>query len=171
MPSFVIRALFAGLMLSCLAGCATRPPATDVEATKEFQENNDPYEPANRVGYAIDNGADTYVLAPVARAYRYAVPGVIRRPVHNFLTNLTTPAIFINDVVQTKPRRAGDTFMRFVINTTAGVGGLFPITTTISAPRWRFGACRKGRSCSCRCSGLPTRGMRRGTAWTSCSTR
>ncbi len=43
---------------------------------------------------------------------------------HNVLRNMTSPVLFINDVVQTKPRRAGDTFMRFVINTTAGVGWL-----------------------------------------------
>ncbi len=134
MPPFLVRALFAAATLSCLAGCATRPPASDVEATREFQENNDPYEPANRIGYAINNGADTYLLAPVARAYRYAVPGVIRRPVHNLLANMTSPAIFINDVVQTKPRRAGDTFMRFIINTTAGVGGLFDVAAEVGYP-------------------------------------
>jgi phospholipid-binding lipoprotein MlaA len=53
--------------------------------------------------------------------------------VHNLLQNMTTPVLFINDVAQTKPRRAGDTFMRFVINTTAGVGGLFDIAT-----RWGY---------------------------------
>ncbi len=116
-----------------LQGCATRPPASDPEALQEFKDNNDPYEPANRVGYAISNAADTYVLAPVARGYRYAVPGVIRRPVHNLLQNMTTPVLFINDVLQTKPRRAGDTFMRFVINTSVGVGGLFDV-----ASKWGY---------------------------------
>ncbi len=74
------------------------------------------------------------MLAPVARAYRYAVPGAVRRPVHNVLANMTSPVIFINDVVQTKPRRAGDTFMRFVINTTAGVGGLFDVASEVGYP-------------------------------------
>ena len=134
MASALIRALLAAATLSCLAGCATRPPATDAEATQEFRENNDPYEPANRVGFAISDGVDTYFLAPVARAYRYAVPGAIRRPVHNVLQNMTTPVLFINDVIQTKPRRAGDTFMRFVINTTAGVGGLFDFASEVGYP-------------------------------------
>ena len=134
MLSPLFRALLAAATLSCLGACATRPPASDVEATQEFNENNDPYEPANRVGFAISDGLDTYVLAPVARAYRYAVPGVIRRPVHNVLQNMTSPVVFINDVVQTKPRRAGDTFMRFVINTTAGVGGLFDVAAEVGYP-------------------------------------
>ena len=134
MPSALTRALLAAAILSSLAGCATRPPASDVEATQEFKENNDPFEPANRVGFAISDGVDTYFLAPVARAYRYAVPGAIRRPVHNVLQNLTTPVVFVNDVLQTKPRRAGDTFMRFVINSTAGVGGLFDVASQVGYP-------------------------------------
>ena len=134
MRSPLLRTLLAATTLSCLAACATKPPASDVDATREFQENNDPYEPANRVGFAFNDGIDTYVLAPVARAYRFAVPGVIRRPVHNLLQNMTSPVLFINDVIQTKPRRAGDTFVRFVVNTTAGVGGLFDVAAELGYP-------------------------------------
>lgn len=118
-----------------VAACATRPPASDVEATQEYQQNNDPYEPANRVGYAINDGLDTYILAPVARAYRFAVPSVVRNPIHNVLANMTSPVLFINDVLQTRPRRAGTTFMRFVINTTAGVGGLFDVAKSAGYER------------------------------------
>ena len=134
MPLPFLRSLFAAATVWSLVGCATQPPASDAAATQEFQENNDPFEPANRVGYAINDGVDTYFLAPVARAYRFAVPEVIRQPVHNVLQNLTTPVLFINDVVQTRPRRAGDTFMRFVINTTAGVGGLFDVAAKVGYP-------------------------------------
>ncbi len=134
MRSALLRSLLALTAVWSLAGCATRPPASDVEATQEFQENNDPYEPANRVGFAINDGLDTYILAPVARAYRYAVPGAVRQPIHNVLQNMTTPVLFINDVIQTKPRRAGDTFMRFIINTTAGVGGLFDVAAKVGYP-------------------------------------
>ena len=128
------QSLLAVIAMVGLTACATRPPASDVAATQEFNENNDPYEPANRIGYAINDGLDTYLLAPVARAYVYAVPELIRRPLHNVLENMTTPALFINDVVQTKPRRAGDTFMRFVINTTVGVGGAFDVATDWGYP-------------------------------------
>lgn len=129
---FFLAATIAAPLLA-LGACATRPPASDQAAVQEFNENNDPLEPANRVSYAINNGLDTYVLAPVARGYRY-IPAVIRNPIHNVLENLTTPVLFINDVIQTKPRRAGDTFMRFVINTTAGVGGLFDVATDWGYP-------------------------------------
>jgi phospholipid-binding lipoprotein MlaA len=35
--------------------------------------------------------------------------------------------LLANDVLEGKPRRAGDTLMRFVINSTAGVGGFFDV--------------------------------------------
>jgi phospholipid-binding lipoprotein MlaA len=130
----LFRSLFAAAAVWSLVSCAAKPPASDVEATQEYEQNNDPYEPANRIGFAINDGLDTYFLAPVARAYRFAVPGVVRTPIHNVLQNLSTPVIFINDVIQTKPRRAGDTFMRFVINTTAGVGGLFDVAADAGYP-------------------------------------
>ena len=71
-----------------------------------------------------------YFLRPVAVAYRY-FPGGIRRPIHNVLANISSPVIFANDVMQAKPRRAGDTMMRFLINTTAGVGGLFDVASEV----------------------------------------
>ncbi len=128
------RLLVLALLVAGLSGCATKPPASDPEALQDYQENNDPLEPSNRVFFAINDGLDTYFLAPVARAYRFAVPAAVRNPIHNVLQNMTTPVVFINDVVQTKPRRAGTTLMRFVINTTAGVGGLFDVAARVGYP-------------------------------------
>ena len=127
-PALLAAALLAPALLA-MAGCAPRPPAGDAEALAEFGQTNDPYEPANRFFYRIDDGLDTYVLRPVAVAYRAVVPGAVRRPVHNLLENMINPVRFANDVIQAKPRRAGDTMMRFVINSTAGVGGLFDIAS------------------------------------------
>ena len=73
----LLRSLLAAATVWSLTACATRPPASDAAATQEYQENNDPFEPANRVGYAINDGLDTYFLAPVARAYRYVLPNVV----------------------------------------------------------------------------------------------
>ena len=128
------RLLLLTLLAMGIAGCATKPPASDPEALQEYNDNNDPLEPTNRVFYSINDGLDTYFLAPVARAYRFAVPSVVRNPIHNVLQNMTTPVLFINDVAQTKPRRAGTTFMRFVINTTAGIGGLFDVAAKVGYP-------------------------------------
>ena len=126
--SLVARLLLGLLMLS-VAACAARPPAGDAEAQADFRELNDPIEPTNRFFYRVNDTIDTYALRPAAVAYRDVVPGAIRRPIHNVLNNLGAPAMFANDVLSAKPRRAGDSMMRFLINTTAGAGGLFDVAT------------------------------------------
>jgi phospholipid-binding lipoprotein MlaA len=118
---------FLALIAVGLAGCATKPPADDPEAVADFVQTNDPLEPTNRVFYAVNNGLDTVILRPAALAYRYVVPGKVREGVHNVLANLGTPVQLANDILEGKPRRAGDTTMRFVINTTVGLLGIFDV--------------------------------------------
>jgi len=121
--------LLCGLALATLAACATPPPASDPDAVADFRETNDPIEPTNRVFYAVNNGIDTVLLRPVATAYRDVVPEAVRSHVHSFLVNLGNPVQLINDVLEAKPRRAGDTLMRLVVNTTFGIGGIFDVAT------------------------------------------
>ena len=117
----------AGLLALSLAACATPPPADDPEAVADFKATNDPLEPTNRVFYAVNNGVDTVILRPAAQAYRFVVPGKVREGIHNVLSNLGTPVQLSNDMLEGKPRRAGDTTMRFLINSTVGVLGIFDV--------------------------------------------
>lgn len=114
-----------------VVGCATKPPASDPEALADYKATNDPFEPTNRVFYAFNDGLLTYVLTPVARGYNYVFPAPVRTGIHNVLNNLGAPVQFANDVMETKPRRAGDTFVRFIVNSTAGVGGIFDVAKLI----------------------------------------
>ena len=126
--------LFAGLLAVVLTGCATPPPANDPDALAEFKQTNDPLEPTNRVFFEVNNGLDTVLLKPAAKAYRFAVPGGVRTGIHNFLSNLGATVQLSNDVMQGKPRRAGDTSMRFLINSTFGVLGVFDVATDWGYP-------------------------------------
>jgi phospholipid-binding lipoprotein MlaA len=119
--------LFAGLLAVILTGCATPPPPDDKDAVADFKQTNDPLEPTNRVFYDVNNGLDTVLLKPAAQAYRFVLPGGVRDGIHNVLSNLGTTVQLSNDVMQGKPRRAGDTTMRFLINSTFGVVGIFDI--------------------------------------------
>jgi phospholipid-binding lipoprotein MlaA len=123
----------AALALS-LAGCATQPPASDPDAVAEYQQTNDPLEPTNRVLYAVNDGLDSVLLRPLAVGYTYAVPVFVRARVHDALDNLNNPVLLANDILQTNPRRAGDTLMRFVINSTVGGAGLFDVATDWGYP-------------------------------------
>jgi len=130
--------LAAALIIVGLAGCATRPPASNPEAVAEFEANNDPLEPWNRGIYAVNEAVDTVLLRPVAVAYRTLVPPPVREGVRNALGNLRAPTIFMNDLLQGEMDRAGRTGARFLINSTLGLGGL------IDVAQWQFGIAGHG---------------------------
>ena len=124
----------AGLLLLALAGCAKPPPADDPDAVADYNQTNDPLEPTNRIFYSINNAIDTAALKPAAEAYRFAIPEPARNGIHSVLTNLAIPVQFGNDVLEGKPRRAGDTAMRFLINTTIGLVGVFDVAKDLGYP-------------------------------------
>ena len=51
---------------------------------------------------------------------------------HQLLSNLGNPAQLSNDVLQARPRKAGNTLMRLLINTTAG--GVFDVASDWGFP-------------------------------------
>jgi len=112
------------LSLFVTAGCASMPDPTDAEAVAEFEEINDPGEPANRAVFEFNRGLDTVIVKPAAGMYRHIIPPPVREGIHNALNNLRSPVVFFNDILQGEFGRAGTTLMRFVINSTIGVLGL-----------------------------------------------
>lgn len=119
-------AVLAAALLA--AACATPPPEDDPEAVAEFRENNDPFEPANRVMFEIHEVADRFVLQPVAEAYRDILPQPIRNGVRNALGNLRAPVILANDLMQGNFSRARITLGRFMVNSTLGLGGILDVS-------------------------------------------
>lgn len=86
--------------------------------------NNDPLERSNRFMFKINVELDNYILKPVARGYLY-IPSPVRRSVRNFFDNLAAPVTLANDIFQLEGKRAGTTALRFGINSTIGIFGLF----------------------------------------------
>ena len=117
----------AALALLMLAGCATRPPADDPEALQEFRENNDPFEPTNRVMFEVNEVIDKAVLQPIAEAYRDLLPKPVRSGIRNLLGNLRTPTILTGDLLQGNLTRARETLGRFIVNSTIGIGGIVDV--------------------------------------------
>jgi phospholipid-binding lipoprotein MlaA len=85
----------------------------------------DDAEGLNRRVFWVNEHFYDYVADPIAAAYETVVPEAGRRAVDRFFDNLDLPAIFVNDVLQLAPRDAGETFLRFLVNSTVGAAGFF----------------------------------------------
>ena len=109
-----------------LAGCATPDPQSLAQ--------NDPFEPTNREIFAFDIAVDKAVAKPAATFYRSAVPEPARQGVHNALTNLNSPVVFVNDVLQGDGEKAVNTFGRFMVNSTVGLAGLIDVASNWGIP-------------------------------------
>lgn len=105
------------------------PPPIDGEivVTAREQIEEDPLAQVNAQSYEVVSAVDEALIEPVALAYGEGLPKPIRKGLSNFFGNLREPVVFLNDILQLRPRRAVKTFGRFVINSTAGVGGLVDV--------------------------------------------
>ena len=101
--------------------------STDPVPPALLAQPKDPFEKFNRASYAISQPFDHYLLRPVAMVYKRVVPHILRDGVRNFLANLINPVIFLNDVLQLRPKRALHTTERFLLNTGLGIGGVFDV--------------------------------------------
>ena len=95
----------------------------------------DPWEKFNRKVHAFNNVVDRAVARPLARAYVAAVPRPVRLGVGNFFDNLRQPLTMVNQLLQGRPRDATQTFGRFVLNSTVGIGGIFDPASDLKMKR------------------------------------
>lgn len=119
----------AFLLMGTLGACASNEQTAQVGAEDPgwFGPDNDPLEFVNRFTFAFNDALDTMLIQPAAATYRVILPRPVRNGVRNVLRNLDGPVILANDLLQGEFDRAGDTFMRFLINSTIGVAGIFDV--------------------------------------------
>ena len=127
---FLVFSNLVLLLSLLLSGCATPPNNAQPEAA-EAEDFNDPLEDTNRAIFDFNQMVDRHVLVPVAEAYRTVLPEPVRDSLRDFLRNLRAPLIFANNALQGDLEHAGQTFARFTLNSTLGVGGLIDV-----AGRW-----------------------------------
>ncbi len=128
--SLFIRLLALALAATAVHGCASSD-GKSADEKAEFERNNDPFEVPNRFVFAFNRAVDTIVLRPVAVFYRDIVPTPVQNGTHNVLNNLGEPVTAFNELFQGKPERAGTTLVRFVINSTIGVLGIFDVAKSM----------------------------------------
>ncbi|WP_374089736.1 VacJ family lipoprotein [Methylomicrobium lacus] len=125
-PCIPLSSVTASFVLGAalvLTGCAS----TGEKAAAAQANPADPYEDINRKIFAFNDKVDNYVAEPVANAYKWATPEFMQTGVANFFTNLKNINVVLNDLMQAKFQQGAADTGRFLINTTAGVGGLFDV--------------------------------------------
>lgn len=96
----------------------------DDEYADEFAEY-DPFERVNEVVFRFNYNVDRYVLRPVARVYNKVMPEPFQVMISNGFDNIGFVPRVVNSALQGKWGGAGRELARFLINSTAGIGGLF----------------------------------------------
>ena len=142
---------FAGVVLALLlVGCAARekeePSAAAPSGKAIVSEGDgdewddvaevkihDPIEPVNRGIFWFNHQLYTYVAKPFSKAYKFIFPDLVRRGIRNAYDNVRFPVRFVNHTLQGRLDRTALETGKFLVNTTAGVGGLMTPSDKIPA--------------------------------------
>jgi phospholipid-binding lipoprotein MlaA len=119
-------ALLCGALLA--GGCATVPGGGSPVP-------EDPWEGFNRKVYAFNDTVDEAVMKPVAKAYKAAVPQLVRTGISNVLGNIGDVWSAANHLLQGKVHTGLDMGMRVLTNTVFGLGGLLDPATEMGLVR------------------------------------
>lgn len=115
------------ILLGGLASCgpAAMPPGDSIADAGERQ---------NRAMHDFNVGLDRVLVGPASRGYGTAVPQPVRRGVSNFAANLAQPSYVLNNLLQVRVGQASHNTLRFLLNTTLGIGGIFDPATALGVP-------------------------------------
>ena len=116
----LILTIFFFMSLSANAG-------SDGENTiskKQPKPVKDCFETVNRGMFAFNQALDNVIFEPVAKGYRY-IPSPIRTGTSNTLSNLSNLITIPNNLLQGDVKTAGVNTIRFVLNTTLGILGIW----------------------------------------------
>ena len=104
-----LRSVPALLFAATLAACSATPNA-------ERSDLRDPFENANRNIFAFNMEFDSYVLEPVAKGYKSAVPDRGRHAIDNHLEWASMPSTAFNSTLQGEFENAALATIHFAIN-------------------------------------------------------
>lgn len=94
-------------------------------AGQDFEE--DPWEPFNEGMFSFNRQFDRTVIKPVATVWEAVLPDPVRRSLGNALDNLAVVRRVVNNLLQLKLEGAAREVVRFTVNSTFGIAGLFDV--------------------------------------------
>ena len=113
------------LGLALVAGLTACGPAT---APADL---SDPAEAQNRDFHDFNVALDKAFLRPVGVGVNAVAPDPLLQGVSNFADNLDMPKSVVNNILQLRLGKAVENTLRFALNTTVGIGGLFDPATAL----------------------------------------
>lgn len=108
------RALAAAALL---AACTTTSPEGTVDI--------DPLQAINRPIFRANDALDRWLLNPAATAWDRVTPRAVPVHIDQVYDNLRTPGRAVNDLLQGEVKQSGVEWSRFLLNSTAGIAGIF----------------------------------------------
>ena len=96
-----------------------------------YDEIYDPLEPINRAVLNFNFFIDDIAIRPIVKTYKFIAPEPVEKGVSNFFSNLKEPWTSINAALQGDFRNSGTSIMRFGLNTTVGLLGIFDVATSL----------------------------------------
>lgn len=130
----MICLLGAGFLLGCAPD--TTEPTTTLTLQQQQHEPEtdgipDPLKPMNQAFFDLNIGLDECLLEPITLGYEAITPPPLQEGIHNFLTNLSSPRIFLSCVLQGKDEEAAIALGRLLFNTIFGFFGLVDVASEI----------------------------------------
>lgn len=106
-------------------GPLNAPYACSVDENQSFC---DPLEPINRFIFAFNNIVDDFLITPIVMFYESVFPECVRGCIQNVLKNFVEPAYCINALLRFEGTKSATHFVRFLMNSSFGIGGLFDVS-------------------------------------------
>lgn len=100
----------------------------DFEAEEATATIHDPIEGFNRAIFNFNDGFYKNIGRPFANTYAKIMPDPVEKGIGNVFENAKFPSRFVSNVFQARFGEASKETGQFLINTTAGIGGIFKVS-------------------------------------------
>ena len=120
--------LFLSIFCSTVASAGT--DGENLLTKNKPESINDCFETVNRGVFAFNQLLDGAIFEPIAKGYRY-IPSPIRTGTGKAMGNLSNLVTIPNNLLQGDVKQAGVNTIRFVLNTTVGILGIFDPATAL----------------------------------------
>lgn len=131
--SFIGLAVLVGLSATnsltvAPASAAEESLASRSEGSVPGQDfDQDPWEPFNEAMFTFNRQVDRFLIKPVATIWDALLPHPVRRSLGNAFDNILVVRRVVSNLLQLKLDGVGREVMRFTVNSTFGIGGLFDV--------------------------------------------